>query len=57
LDSKAAIECCEKVADLLAQENGHDEIWKQNQIKEFKTIADGFILTEFRKNPLSKIEI
>jgi len=57
LDSKAAIECCEKVADILAQENGHDEIWKQKQISDFKTIANGFTLTEFRNNPLTKIAI
>jgi glycerol-3-phosphate dehydrogenase len=48
LDARAAIDSCEKVADLLAKELGHDETWKQNQIDEFKTVANGFLLKEFR---------
>lgn len=46
LDARAAIASCEKVAQLLAKELGHDEIWIQNQILEFKTIAKGFLLKE-----------
>jgi glycerol-3-phosphate dehydrogenase len=49
LDARAAIASCEKVAKLLAKELGHDETWTQNQIAEFKTLANGFLLTEFRK--------
>lgn len=48
LDARAAIACSKKVADLLAKELGFDEIWKQNQIVAFKTLANGFLLKEFR---------
>lgn len=48
LDARAAIECSAKVARLLADELMHDEIWIQNQLTEFKTIANGFLLKEFR---------
>lgn len=46
LDARAAIASCEKVAQLLAKELDHDEIWIQNQIAEFKSIATGFLLKE-----------
>jgi glycerol-3-phosphate dehydrogenase len=49
LDARAAIASCEKVAQLLAKELGHDEIWTQNQIAEFTTIANGFLLSGFKK--------
>jgi glycerol-3-phosphate dehydrogenase len=48
LDAHAAIESCEKVSDLLAKELGYDETWKQNQIIAFKTLANRFLLKEFR---------
>jgi glycerol-3-phosphate dehydrogenase len=48
LDARAAIESCEKVSDLLAKELGYDDTWKQNQIIAFKTLANGFLLKEFR---------
>lgn len=48
LDARAAIESSGKVAELLAQELGFDEIWKQNQITAFKTIANGFLLKEYQ---------
>jgi glycerol-3-phosphate dehydrogenase len=35
---------CEKVARLLAKELDHDEAWTQNQIAEFKTIANSFYI-------------
>jgi glycerol-3-phosphate dehydrogenase len=43
LDARAAIASCEKVARLLAKELDHDE-WTQNQIAEFKTIANVSII-------------
>jgi glycerol-3-phosphate dehydrogenase len=46
LDARAAIASCGKVANLLAKELGHDEIWIRNQIVEFNTIAQGFLLKE-----------
>ena len=48
LDARAAIESCEKVGLLLSKELGHDETWKQNQIIQFKKLANGFLLKEFR---------
>jgi glycerol-3-phosphate dehydrogenase len=48
LDARAAIASCEKVAQLLAKELGHDETWTQNQISEFKTLANGFLLSDFQ---------
>jgi glycerol-3-phosphate dehydrogenase len=47
LDARVAISCADKVARLLAKELGHNETWNQNQLIEFKTIANGFILKEF----------
>ncbi|WP_281237824.1 glycerol-3-phosphate dehydrogenase/oxidase [Flavobacterium praedii] len=48
LDARAAIASADKVAHLLAKELGHDENWIQNQLAEFKTVANGFLLKEFR---------
>jgi glycerol-3-phosphate dehydrogenase len=48
LDARAAIASAEKVARLLAKELHHDENWIQNQLAEFKTVANGFLLKEFR---------
>lgn len=48
LDARAAIECTEKVGYILAQEWGKDELWKQNQISTFKSLANGFLLKEFQ---------
>nr|WP_315196030.1 glycerol-3-phosphate dehydrogenase/oxidase [uncultured Flavobacterium sp.] len=48
LDARVAISCADKVARLLAKELGHDENWVQNQLVDFKTIANGFLLKEFR---------
>lgn len=48
LDARAAIECSDKVARLLADELGNDEIWIQSQLEDFKNVANGFLLKEFR---------
>lgn len=48
LDARAAIESSEKVARLLAKENGHDEAWIHKEISNFKEISKGFLLAEFR---------
>jgi len=48
LDARAAITSAEKVAHLLAKELEHDQNWIQNQLTEFKTVANGFLLKEFR---------
>jgi glycerol-3-phosphate dehydrogenase len=48
LDARAAIDSCEKVGHLLGKELGHDETWVQKQITEFKSLANGFLLSDFR---------
>jgi glycerol-3-phosphate dehydrogenase len=48
LDARAAIAVTEKVGQLLANELGRDEDWKENQITQFKKLANGFLLTEFQ---------
>lgn len=48
LDARAAIASADKVARLMAKELGHDEIWIQNQLAQFKIVANGFLLKEFR---------
>lgn len=48
LDARAAIDCADTVARLLAKELGHDKTWIQNQLSEFKAVANGFLLKEFR---------
>lgn len=44
LDARASIECAEVVADLLASELGHGDPWKQNQIEEYRQIAQNYLL-------------
>jgi len=48
LDARAAMASSEKVAQLLATELGHDATWVDNQMAEFKILANGFLLTEFQ---------
>lgn len=48
LDAPAAIASSEKVAKLLAKELGYDEAWIKKQVSEFKTLANGFLLSEFQ---------
>lgn len=44
LDAKAAIEIAPLVASILAKELGKDKLWQQQQIKEFTTIANHYVL-------------
>ncbi len=44
LDAKAAIEITPEVASILAKELNKDETWQQQQIKEFTTIANQYVL-------------
>jgi glycerol-3-phosphate dehydrogenase len=44
LDARAAIDMSPAVAELIAEELGRDEIWKNDQIKEFKKLAQNYIL-------------
>ncbi len=48
LDARAAIESSQKVAEILAKELGYDSAWTQNEVATFKTLANGYLLKEFR---------
>lgn len=50
LDARAAVSVSEKVARIIAKELGHDEAWIQDQVTQFKALANGFLLTEFKLN-------
>lgn len=54
LDARAAIECAEKTARLIAKELGRDENWIAKEIEDFNLISKGFLLSEFRNS--SKID-
>lgn len=44
LDAKASIEVAPIVAEMLAKELDKDKLWQQQQIKEFTTIANQYVL-------------
>jgi glycerol-3-phosphate dehydrogenase len=45
LDAKAALECSAAVAQLLAQELGHDRAWAAEQTAQFAQLARHYLLT------------
>ncbi|NGP89198.1 glycerol-3-phosphate dehydrogenase/oxidase [Fodinibius halophilus] len=46
LDARASIEIADLVADLLAEELGRSEQWKNEQIATYKELANGYLLTD-----------
>jgi glycerol-3-phosphate dehydrogenase len=44
LDAKAAIEIAPEVAEILAKELTKDKLWQEQQIKEFTSIANQYVL-------------
>lgn len=44
LDAKAAIEAAPLVADIMMKEMNKDESWKEQQLKEFYKVAEGYVL-------------
>jgi len=44
LDARAALEAAPEVAMILKKELNKDEVWMNNQIKEFKKLANNYIL-------------
>ena len=44
LDAKAAIEVAPLVASMLAKELGKDKLWQKQQVKEFTSIANRYVL-------------
>jgi len=43
LDARAAMECAEAVAALLAKELNRDLAWQQAQVEEFRRLAAGYL--------------
>ncbi|MDA0990287.1 MAG: glycerol-3-phosphate dehydrogenase/oxidase [Verrucomicrobia bacterium] len=44
LDAKASIDAAADVARLMATETGADEAWQQEQIKNYRAVASGYVL-------------
>lgn len=51
LDARAAIEMAPTVAELMRHELQKDEIWKEQQIYDFKQLAEGYLLADKKINP------
>ena len=48
LDARAAIDIAPTVADIMADEFGYDESWKQSQIAEFVQLANRYLLVPYQ---------
>lgn len=46
LDAQASINCALRVAQILAEELGHDETWQQQQVEQYSAIATGYLLKD-----------
>jgi glycerol-3-phosphate dehydrogenase len=44
LDAKAAIAAAPLVADIMMKELNEDEQWKEQQLKDFYKVAEGYVL-------------
>jgi glycerol-3-phosphate dehydrogenase len=44
LDARASIDIAPRVAQLLAQELGHDRGWEAEQVKQFRNLAAGYMV-------------
>ena len=44
LDAKVAIEISREVAEIMAGELGKDENWIDEQVKEFKSVAQSYLI-------------
>lgn len=44
IDAKAAIECSEKVADILQSELNKSREWRDQQVEDFKNVAEGYLI-------------
>ena len=44
LDARAAMECAEPVAALLAKELNRDQAWQRAQVEEFRRLAAGYLV-------------
>ena len=46
LDARAALEAAPTVATLMAEELGRDELWIEQELSEFRTLAESYLLPE-----------
>lgn len=46
LDAQASLDCAVRVAQILAEELGHDEVWQQQQVEQYGAIARGYLLQD-----------
>jgi len=53
LDAKAAIDMAPAVAELMAEELGYDQNWIENQIREFTTLANRYLLVNYEPKELA----
>ncbi len=44
LDAKAAVEAAPLVADIMMREMNRDEVWKEQQLRDFYKVAEGYLL-------------
>jgi glycerol-3-phosphate dehydrogenase len=42
-DARAAIEAAPRVAELMAEELGRDEVWRRSQVESFRALAAGYL--------------
>ena len=45
LDAAASSESAEEVAQLMATELGRDATWQADQVKQYKSLANGYLLS------------
>lgn len=46
LDAQASLESAQRVAELLAEELGHDLVWQQQQIAQYRSLVQGYVFTD-----------
>ncbi len=46
IDTRAGVEAAPHVAKIMAKEMGKDEAWAAEQIEQFNTVADGYLIPE-----------
>ena len=46
LDARASIEAAPRVAEILAEELGHDDAWRRDQEARFAELARGYLWPE-----------
>lgn len=47
IDAKAAVECCERVADIFQSKLNQTKDWRDQQVEEFKNLAKGYLIENY----------